>query len=145
MQSTSTSGRSGSLTRNKKKNKKIPPSLIKFWKTSGRETTLFFYAALAVSFPLVSPGRFVCFKIKWISFFICHYSFFCEHVGFVTKKKKKEMKNRLFDSTLFVCLFCFSMFIALFDSTLYEWYNPVQVCGLYGMTRYESFTHTSLV
>ena len=30
----------------KKKKKKKPPSLTKFWKSSGRETTLFFYAAL---------------------------------------------------------------------------------------------------
>ena len=39
-------------------------------------------------------------------------------------QKRKEIKNHLF------------------DSTLYDRHNPVQVCDLYGMTRYESFTHT---
>ena len=35
-------------------------------------------------------------------------------------QKRKEIKN------------------PLFDSTLYDRHNPVQVCDLYGMTRYES-------
>ena len=30
----------------------------------------------------------------------------------------------------------------VFDSALYDRHNPVQVCDLYGMTRYESFTNT---
>ena len=39
--------------------------------------------------PLMSPGIFVCFKVKLISFLFVIYSLFCEHVGFVTKKEKK--------------------------------------------------------
>ena len=39
-------------------------------------------------------------------------------------QKRKEIKNHLF------------------DSTFYDRHNPVQVCDLYGMKRYESFIHT---
>ena len=76
--------------------------------------------------PLMSPGIFVCFKIKWISFLICHLFFLLWTCRIVTKKKK-EIKNHLF------------------DSTLYDRHNPVQVCDLYGMTRYESFPQPRII
>ena len=63
--------------------------------------------------PLMSPVIFLCFKIKWISFFICHLFFLMWKCRICYKKEKNQ--------------------------TLYDRHNPVQVCDLYGMTRYESF------
>ena len=50
--------------------------------------------------PFMSPGIFVCFKIKWISFLICHL-FFLLWTCRICYKKRKEIKNHLFDSTLY--------------------------------------------
>ena len=73
--------------------------------------------------PLMSPGIFVCFKIKWISFLICYLFFRSWTCRFVTKKKRNKEPLIWFN---FV-----------------HRHNPVQVCDLYRMTRYESFTRTS--
>ena len=71
----------------------------------------------------MSPGIFLCFKIKWISLFYLSFSF--SYVKMWDLLRKRKVKNHLF------------------NSTLYDQHNAVQVCDSYGMTRYESFTHTA--
>ena len=45
--------------------------------------------------PLMSPGIFVCFKIKWISFLICHLFFLLWTCRICYKKEKKSRTTYL--------------------------------------------------
>ena len=73
-------------------------------------------ARLAVSAPCVYQNK--------MNFYF-YLSFIFSYVNSrICHKKRKGIKNHLF------------------HSTLYDRHHPVQVFDIYGMTRYESFTHT---
>ena len=99
----------------------------------GRRVSPFLFSVLASDFGLLHDQLFqpldvtrnICLFQNKMNFLFC-LSFIFSHVNMQDLlQKRKEIKNHLF------------------DSTLYDRHHPVQVCDLYGMTRYESFTHTA--
>ena len=74
--------------------------------------------------PLVDVTRNISFFQNKMNF-LFYLSFSFSYVKMWDLLRKRKVKNHLF------------------NSTLYDRHNAVQVCGSYGMTRYESFTHTA--